>query len=1073
MGRLSVLAFLILLSTLAFGDVFTADQMVSGSRTPGDLIRLDGTGLFLEDSGDVAGPTGPTGPAGPTGAAGPTGSAGVTGVAGPTGAAGPTGSQGPTGATGATGPTGSAGPTGADGLAGPTGGTGATGPTGSVGPTGSAGATGPQGPTGATGATGSQGPTGNAGATGAQGPTGATGPTGAQGATGDTGPTGNAGPTGSQGPTGSTGATGPTGPTGPIGSTGATGSAGPTGATGATGSQGPTGVTGATGAQGATGATGGIGPTGVTGATGSQGPTGSTGATGPTGPSAYTFQEDTSNVSTTATALNFTEPDATLLSGSTTVTADMRKYALLGGRSGGQTLIGGSAATDGLILQSTSNGTPDPAASVSVATTDYLNLWAGASLTRAGNNWSLLFGNANSGNFTLTLSAGACSGTTSGNCADAKDGYCTTGIPTACSCDAQCAADWGWIATNLDPSGNPPKIVFSSDSNAVEGGYDVAMEDIVTNTSSASTRTIHTVRGALLGHNLQIVDGSAAPDITADGMDGFNFATTYSRAAAAGTGTATLTRGFLAPLTFGTGWTLTDYVGYDLVGPAGSGGALTNWTGLRLLDFTDSRITNLYGIRSTLGAGSGGRYFLRHEGTAPSILAGPVRIGDTTDPTAALEVAGNQVLTGRADITSAALAFSNSTLAPSAAQRRALSILGIDGGGITLSGSWPTFSVLSAAGTVQVTGSSGNPFGMAQVFNHLITYGNDDGLDPGPIEVIGDTPTMSITTTAGNRTSGFYYSLYNSPTLSRAAGANTYTLTALESVHSGVTLGAGTAITTRRGLNYVSPTISGGATVATDVAVDLSNDVITGVTTAYSLRSSGTSATMEHKGKVMLGSSSLAPTNDLSFEGTANRTIWLERHTTTNTAGKSLTVEAGGATSGATDKNGGDLVLATGLSTGTGIANARIQVPSRATSTGTADNTLTDRLVVTGAKTLTDNSAIALVNIGIAAGQMAGGTITYTIEATNGTDFQARSGIVAFTGVNKAGTMTCGIGALGTSVVSASSGTLAETWTNATGTALCTPTLNADTSLTPSTGYPRISYTVNLNSGFAATVTPQ
>ena len=33
---------------------------------------------------------------------------------------------------------------------------------------------------------------------------------------------------------------------------------------------------------------------------------------------------------------------------------------------------------------------------------------------------------------------------------------------------------------------------------------------------------------------------------------------------------------------------------------------------------------------------------------------------------------------------------------------------------------------------------------------------------------------------------------------------------------------------------------------------------------------------------------------------------WMERHTTANTAGNTLTVQAGGATSGATDKAGGD-----------------------------------------------------------------------------------------------------------------------------------------------------------------------
>jgi hypothetical protein len=39
------------------------------------------------------------------------------------------------------------------------------------------------------------------------------------------------------------------------------------------------------------------------------------------------------------------------------------------------------------------------------------------------------------------------------------------------------------------------------------------------------------------------------------------------------------------------------------------------------------------------------------------------------------------------------------------------------------------------------------------------------------------------------------------------------------------------------------------------------------------------------------------PTNILSFGGNAARKIWLERHTTANTLGNSLTIEAGGSTS--------------------------------------------------------------------------------------------------------------------------------------------------------------------------------
>jgi hypothetical protein len=76
------------------------------------------------------------------------------------------------------------------------------------------------------------------------------------------------------------------------------------------------------------------------------------------------------------------------------------------------------------------------------------------------------------------------------------------------------------------------------------------------------------------------------------------------------------------------------------------------------------------------------------------------------------------------------------------------------------------------------------------------------------------------------------------------------------------------------------------------------------------------------------------------LSGQAARTIALVRHTTANTAGNSLTIQAGGATASATDKAGGNLLLKPGISTGTGTSSIELYA-SPAGSTGTADNTLT------------------------------------------------------------------------------------------------------------------------------------
>lgn len=67
------------------------------------------------------------------------------------------------------------------------------------------------------------------------------------------------------------------------------------------------------------------------------------------------------------------------------------------------------------------------------------------------------------------------------------------------------------------------------------------------------------------------------------------------------------------------------------------------------------------------------------------------------------------------------------------------------------------------------------------------------------------------------------------------------------------------------------------------------------------------------------------PTFDISFSGNDAKTIWMERNTVSNTGGNTLSVFAGGATVGATNKNGGDLLLRSGSSTGTGESGVKIQ----------------------------------------------------------------------------------------------------------------------------------------------------
>ena len=96
-----------------------------------------------------------------------------------------------------------------------------------------------------------------------------------------------------------------------------------------------------------------------------------------------------------------------------------------------------------------------------------------------------------------------------------------------------------------------------------------------------------------------------------------------------------------------------------------------------------------------------------------------------------------------------------------------------------------------------------------------------------------------------------------------------------------------------------------------------------------------------------VGIGTTAPTNDLSFGGNAARVIQMERHTTVNTAGNAFTLQAGASTTGAANRNGGDLILSSGTSTGSGSSNIQMKVFPN-TAAATADNAATTSLYVQG-----------------------------------------------------------------------------------------------------------------------------
>jgi hypothetical protein len=134
----------------------------------------------------------------------------------------------------------------------------------------------------------------------------------------------------------------------------------------------------------------------------------------------------------------------------------------------------------------------------------------------------------------------------------------------------------------------------------------------------------------------------------------------------------------------------------------------------------------------------------------------------------------------------------------------------------------------------------------------------------------------------------------------------------------------------------------------------------------------------------------------ITLYGNTARTFQLDRHTTSNTAGVNMTFGGGGATPAATDKGGGMRTYTIGTSTGTGFSSNRFQRMSRASSTGTSDNTASDAFIIPSQNFLADNVAKGLFEVALLNDEGAGGTIEFSIVATDGDTTQTYSGVVHY-----------------------------------------------------------------------------
>jgi hypothetical protein len=173
-----------------------------------------------------------------------------------------------------------------------------------------------------------------------------------------------------------------------------------------------------------------------------------------------------------------------------------------------------------------------------------------------------------------------------------------------------------------------------------------------------------------------------------------------------------------------------------------------------------------------------------------------------------------------------------------------------------------------------------------------------------------------------------------------------------------------------------------------------------------------------------------------------------------------------------TNIDGSSLTLSGGQSTGTGDDGDVILQTTMTGTTGTSANSYQTRQHTPAKFTnLTEGAATNVVSISLPSGRVTGGTATFTVWASDGTDHQALTSEIRFSAVNKAGTITATTSQTD-GATAASAGTLTVTYdATASGNNLLLRA-NATSSLTQTILRARLVITA-LNGDDVQTVTPQ
>jgi hypothetical protein len=252
-------------------------------------------------------------------------------------------------------------------------------------------------------------------------------------------------------------------------------------------------------------------------------------------------------------------------------------------------------------------------------------------------------------------------------------------------------------------------------------------------------------------------------------------------------------------------------------------------------------------------------------------------------------------------------------------------------------------------------------------------------------------------------------------------------------------------------LRALAPIIGGGSSITTATGLHVQNQGAAGITNAYGIDIAAQSgAATTNVGLRNAGLTQLTNTTASTDKDTGALVL------TDGGLGVEGAINSGGAITATGNVTGGNLTTAGVVSaTGTGTHTfGTTNIVTAAAGVATASvKMVAPSYATTNSKTMTnDNNAVALFEVACAEGSYAGGTVNYTITCTDGTDFQAHSGVANYSVVNKAGTVTCTISETAQlETVASSSGSLTSTWTISAGTLKATINLAGVSSLAETT----------------------